>query len=307
METSFHQGELFVQKKMGVDHLTKRLERGISNELMPIAQQFIGNQSMVFISSLDENNQVWVSFLVSSSSCVEIIDGATIRMNTSEIISSKDDVFFKNIEQNSTVGMLFIELGTRRRFRVNGILNMDNKSQITITVGQAYGNCPKYIQRRILNQTQAISNESKNEPYKGSKLTAIESNIIINADTFFVGSMNKNKHLDASHRGGNRGFVTLLDNSTLKIPDYPGNNMYNTLGNFAEHPNAGLLFIDFEDNSTLQLNGKATLLFDQNSEEDLISSGNTGRFWTFEIKTWVRTKNQHIGSWQLEDISPFNP
>ncbi len=307
METTFHQGELFIQKMIGVDHLANRLERGISNELMPIAQQFISNQSMVYISSLDENNSVWISLLVCSGNCVEIIDTATIRLNTSKIISSKDALFFNNIKQNLNIGMLFMELGTRRRFRVNGTLSWDNENQITIAVGQAYGNCPKYIQRRVLNQPEGVSTKSKISEYRGSQLTTAESNIIINADTFFVGSSNKKNHLDASHRGGNKGFVKFIDNNTLKIPDYAGNNMYNTLGNFVEHSNAGFLFIDFENNSTLQLNGKASILFYQDSEGDLEASGDTGRFWTFEIEAWIRRENQHYGNWQFEDFSPFNP
>lgn len=55
----------------------------------------------------------------------------------------------------------------------------------------------------------------------------------------------------------------VLDNKTLAFPDYQGNNMFNTLGNLAVEPRAGLLFLDFESADTLQLTGRATLDWSQ--------------------------------------------
>ena len=59
------------------------------------------------------------------------------------------------------------------------------------------------------------------------------------ADTFFVASAHAERGVDASHRGGLPGFVRVLGDRTLEIPDYPGNSMFNTLGNPAADPRAG--------------------------------------------------------------------
>ena len=98
-----------------------------------------------------------------------------------------------------------------------------------------------------------------------------------------------------------------MDDGTLRIPDYPGNGMYNTLGNIYENPAAGLLFVDFEKGETLQLTGKGELHFNQSSDADLQKTGNTGRFWLFKTEQWIRTKNHHQVDWTFLDYSPFNP
>jgi ferredoxin-NADP reductase len=65
--------------------------------------------------------------------------------------------------------------------------------------------------------------------------------------------------MDASHRGGDPGFVTVVDDGRLAIPDYPGNNHYNTIGNLELDPRAGLLFVSFATGSLLQLTGRVTV------------------------------------------------
>jgi hypothetical protein len=54
----------------------------------------------------------------------------------------------------------------------------------------------------------------------------------------------------------------VLDDRTLEFPDYPGNNMFNTLGNLLGHPGAGLLFVDFEKGDLVQLTGRARVLWE---------------------------------------------
>ena len=85
--------------------------------------------------------------------------------------------------------------------------------------------------------------------------------------TFFIATGHRDPEesatngMDASHRGGDPGFVAVEDPHTLSIPDYAGNNHYNTLGNLLLDPRAGLLFLDFEGGHTLQLTGRVELLW----------------------------------------------
>ena len=82
--------------------------------------------------------------------------------------------------------------------------------------------------------------------------------------------------------------------------------MFSTLGNIYENPKAALLFIDYRKGQTLQLSGLATLEFNQHSDKDFHKSGETGRFWTFEIKHWIKTINHHQVNNEFIDFSPFN-
>ena len=88
------------------------------------------------------------------------------------------------------------------------------------------------------------------------------------ADTFFIASSHpgagrslpgapRSHGTDVSHRGGPRGFIVFTSDDTFIIPDYPGNNFYNTLGNLRLHPAAGLLFIDWPSGDVLQVSAHA--------------------------------------------------
>jgi hypothetical protein len=83
---------------------------------------------------------------------------------------------------------------------------------------------------------------------------------IFGADTFFVASAHPEQGVDASHRGGLPGFVQVLDQHRLRIPNFLGNSMFNTLGNFVSYLDAGLVFLDFDRSQVLQLSGRPEIL-----------------------------------------------
>jgi uncharacterized protein len=74
---------------------------------------------------------------------------------------------------------------------------------------------------------------------------------------FFIATADALGHPDCSYKGGLPGFVRVLDDRTLAIPDYDGNGMYRTWGNVVLNPHVGLLFLDFENPKRLRVNGTA--------------------------------------------------
>jgi len=74
---------------------------------------------------------------------------------------------------------------------------------------------------------------------------------------FFIATADSQGHPDCSYKGGLPGFVRVVDECTLAIPDYDGNGMYRTWGNVLANPRVGLLFIDFENPKRLRINGTA--------------------------------------------------
>lgn len=125
------------------------------------------------------------------------------------------------------------------------------------------------------------------------------------ADTLFVASAHPTRGVDTSHRGGNPGFVEILNDQSLRIPDYTGNSMFNTLGNLVVNPQAGLLFLDFDRNRTLQLTGQATIQW--HLERSLDTTGGTYRYWDFAIEQWLETELPQLLHWEFLDYSPHNP
>jgi hypothetical protein len=72
---------------------------------------------------------------------------------------------------------------------------------------------------------------------------------------FFAATADDRGQPDCSYKGGMPGFVRVLDDRTLCIPDYDGNGMYRTWGNLLVNPRVGLLFVDFERPNRLRVNG----------------------------------------------------
>lgn len=305
MENTFHEGERKVQERIGETLIANNNGRLITNTIIKGAIPFIEKQPMVIVTTSDENQNVWASILIGNYGFVKVPNSNALSFDLNEICSDKNDVFYENISNGSQIGTLFIELATRRRFRINGISSFKN-NKIEVSIVEAYPNCPKYIQQRIIHNPDTFQNVNPQKE-KGTVLNQTLNDWILNADTFFLGSYSNEGRMDASHRGGKSGFIEILDSTSIKIPDYPGNSLYNTLGNIAQNSKTGLLFIDFKNKRTLQFTGSAKLLFDQTSEEDIEKTGGTGRYWVFKILKWVVTNQQHNVNWEFTGYSPFNP
>ena len=128
--------------------------------------------------------------------------------------------------------------------------------------------------------------------------------LVAAADTLFIASFHPEGGPDASHRGGAPGFVSLLDERTLAFADYPGNNMFNTLGNLIAQPRAGLLFLDFETGDTLQLTGRARLDWDPVTVAAF--RGAQAVVVIFEIEEALETSGAGVRG-RLVEYSPANP
>jgi predicted pyridoxine 5'-phosphate oxidase superfamily flavin-nucleotide-binding protein len=81
-------------------------------------------------------------------------------------------------------------------------------------------------------------------------------------DMFFLASADAEGKPQCSYKGGEPGFVRVLDEHTIAFPSYDGNGMYLSMGNAMVNPNVGLLFIDFEGRKRLRLNGIASVDLD---------------------------------------------
>src|SRR5919205_4619599 len=78
-------------------------------------------------------------------------------------------------------------------------------------------------------------------------------------DMFFLATADDQGRPNCSYKGGEPGFVRVLDEHTVAFPNYDGNGMYLSTGNVLVNPNVGMLFIDFEGGRRLRLNGVASI------------------------------------------------
>jgi uncharacterized protein len=248
----FHEGEKALQRRAGVHEQARAVGAIVEDSLFPAARRFLAGQRILVAASLDADGRPWASLLTGEPGFVQAVDETLLRIAAAPV---PGDPLAANLRARPDLGLLAIDLRTRQRLRVNGraVLRDDG---IFLSVAEAYGNCPKYIRpREIAREDPAAPGAAR----AASVLTAAQRAQIARADTFFIASAHQRTGADASHRGGPAGFVTVGRGGGLSFPDFPGNNMFNTLGNLAVDPRVGLLFVDFETGDVLQVTGTATL------------------------------------------------
>jgi uncharacterized protein len=296
----FHEGELAVQEATGEREAGAGNGRIIVDRIIPNAVPFIARQELAVVATIDGDGRPWCSPLMGPPG--SFTAPAVDRVVVDRAAGRADDPLWHNLHDDPRVGLLFIEVVSRRRYRVNGYVPDPDADPLVVEVREAFPNCPKYISRRHLAVGPARTDASPAE--EGTRLGEAEWSIIAAADTAFVASANPAGNLDASHRGGRPGFVQRRKEQ-LWIPDYRGNSMFNTLGNLAINPSAGLLIIDFAERSSLQLTGAVAL--DLHASDDEGRTGGTGRAWALTPGEWRRAPLPARLRAEFVDFSPFNP
>lgn len=90
-------------------------------------------------------------------------------------------------------------------------------------------------------------------------ITEEDKAFIERLDMFFLATVDERGRVNCSYKGGEPGFVRVVDERTIAFPNYDGNGMYLSMGNIAQTAEVGLLFIDFERQSRMRLNGRAAI------------------------------------------------
>jgi predicted pyridoxine 5'-phosphate oxidase superfamily flavin-nucleotide-binding protein len=94
------------------------------------------------------------------------------------------------------------------------------------------------------------------------RFTAADREFIERLDMFFLATVDASGQPTCSYKGGDPGFVRVIDDTTLVFPNYDGNGMYLSMGNLAETRTVGLLFIDFEQQDRMRVDGLAQIRAD---------------------------------------------
>ena len=262
----FHEGELSIQNRAGVtvdaDAAGRRTIRGYMPE-----QHRAFHTSLAFMvaAARDARGQPWATIIAGPSGFITSPDPRTLSIHASV---PSGDALEGALGPGDDIGLLGIEPGTRRRNRLNGRLVHYDSNALTLAVDQTFGNCPQYIHTR---EWQYVDRPLRQARKRRDVLTRAQRDWIARADTFFIATGYRGdgdspaSGMDASHRGGEPGFVQVADARHLVFPDYAGNHFFNTLGNIHLDSRAGLLFIDFERGSLLQLAVRATINWDSSA------------------------------------------
>ena len=254
----FHAGELQAQARAGAGDVAKWAAGFIRDYLPEQHRAFHTSLPFLVVTGSDATGQTWITLVEGPDGFITSRDPRSITLDTQ---LDATDPLAAAFRAGTDIGILGIELATRRRNRFSGHLQPAGDGY-RIDIRQTFGNCPQYIQERAWARIEA------SVPAKATRTTALsEAHIalIAGADTMFIGSGHQGEAgaasngYDASHRGGAPGFVHVVDATHLQIPDYAGNSFFNTIGNLMADPRIGLLFVDFETGGLLHVTGRATI------------------------------------------------
>ncbi len=283
----FHSGEIKLQRTLGVAERMERFGRRVIQDFMPDQHRtFFAQLPFVVAGTVDEADDAWATLIAGQPGFAQSPDPHLMA-----IAATLDpaDPALAGQTQGGAIGLLGIELDTRRRNRMNGTIAALEETGLSIAVQQSFGNCPQYIQTRSW-RTADPGPAAEPAEYLDALDPAARA-MIEAADTFFVASFvdlpSGQRQVDASHRGGKPGFVRIDTEGTLTIPDFAGNLHFNTLGNLLANPRAGLLFVDFTNGDMLHLTGETAVILES---PDIAAFQGAERLWTFTPRKLVRRR-----------------
>lgn len=123
-------------------------------------------------------------------------------------------------------------------------------------MSKLFGESHRQLQRQF--DTERLADRIEKLLFR-DQLTSDDRAFIERIDMFFLATADAAGRPNCSYKGGDPGFVRVLDERTLLFPSYDGNGMYVSMGNASENPHMGLLFIDLENQKRLRVNGVAQL------------------------------------------------
>ncbi|MFG3494149.1 pyridoxamine 5'-phosphate oxidase family protein [Streptomyces sp. NPDC047928] len=291
----YHEGSLAVQTRVGVRELADHVGRSIGHGIRPVAAAFLELQPMLVIGAADAEGRVWSSLLTGEPGFVRATGPASVSVAAGpdgRPTAAGDPLAGTLAAGPVRVGTIALDPRTRRRMRLNGTARPSRRG-LAIVADEVFSNCPKYLQKREL---YAPDTTTPPGPVRhGDRLTPEQEAFVRAADTFFVTTVGPDG-ADASHRGGNPGFVSVDSPTELTWPDYQGNAMFLTLGNLETDARAGLLFLDWATGTTLQLTGTA--------RTDYTATGRTVRF---TVQRSVEHPHAAPLRWSAPEYSPANP
>jgi uncharacterized protein len=304
-ESPFHKGELAIQTRLGVrDRVDKQGRQVIRDYLPDQFRQFFAQLSYVIVGTVDSAENLWASILVGEPGFLSSPSDRTLQVVAQSLVG---DPLTTTLACGLDIGLLGIELHTRRRNRLNGTVSAVHADGFEIQVRQSFGNCPQYIQTRR-SQRRDDHRIIPRPADVVETLGSAERAMVTAADTFFIATAYQDasagaaQGVDVSHRGGKPGFVRIDDNHTLTIPDFSGNGHFNTFGNLALNPRAGLLFIDFAAGDLLYLTGTAEVIW---AGDEVSLYQGAERLLRFHLDLGYRVEGSFPWRWSDPEFSPF--
>lgn len=304
----WHDGEIGLQKRLGMAEQMDQVGRRVLRTfLIDQHREFYPLLPFIVIGSVDPEGNPWATIRAGRPGFLHAPDPHHLSIAAAR---DPDDPAERGLEDGDAVGLVGVDLMTRRRNRLNGTVSRSGNDRFEVIVGQSFGNCPRYIRNRHLSFTRDPAMPAASPPLVLDRLNDTARSMIREADTFFVASYadrpDAGRQVDVSHRGGKPGFVHIDAEGCLTVPDFSGNMFFNTLGNFAVNPRAGLVFFDAATGGMLHLTGQVNLILES---PEISAFEGAERLWRLRPdKIVLRPDTLPLRGLPAENtVSPNNP
>jgi len=293
---NFHAGEATIQQASGVDTeaFDLAVDQPFQPELNPSEARFVGRRTFSVAASVDGERRPWASPLLGrAGELFAVHDATTVHIRPQAV---EGDPFLGNVAGQGEMGVLYFDPSLRRRAKSLGRGSIDGDGTVVYRMHRNFGLCTKYIYKRSHEPGGPTAGPGRPSPTTAERLSSDDRRQLVATDTIFLASHSEQHGADPTHRGGPNGFVSVIDDATIELPDYPGNGMFQTLGNLLLDDRIGFLTTDFETGRSLQLTGRGSI---RASDDDDAFSARTLVIAIDEVRiSWP-----DIGTWT--DIEAF--
>ncbi|RYE62408.1 MAG: FAD-binding oxidoreductase, partial [Oxalobacteraceae bacterium] len=200
----WHAGELEIQRHAGVLEQMDPVGRKVLRTFMlDQHREFYPMLPFIVIGTVDRAGTPWATIRSGRPGFLQTPDAQTLVIDA---VSDPNDPAEAGMNDGHPIGLVGVDLITRRRNRMNGTVIRSSSDRFSVAVGQSFGNCPRYIQHRQFSFVRNPAIPHSSEMIVSDRLNARQRGIIEAADTFFVASYvdldGEGRQVDVSHRGG---------------------------------------------------------------------------------------------------------
>ena len=209
----FHEGELTVQHRAGVDRQAARLAGMLAPaDLDGRFSNFLAGRDFVVVTGRDRAGRLWISPILGPAGFLDA-DGTTLRIHGTPPPGDP----LTDLPADQPVGLVAIDFATRRRVRVNGVLRAATETGLRMTVDQASAIARLHPATPPPDRSLRSAGRDSSGPHRWEPACPPARA----GRHLLPRHHHPSRGTDASHRGGVPGFVR-VDGPTLWWPDYPG-------------------------------------------------------------------------------------
>lgn len=299
----WHAGEKQMHRALGIEARMRDRGAVVVRDAMPDQHRaFFADQRFVVLCALDSTGQPNAFLRCGPRGFMVSPRPDQLNISSSALASENGQV---DLTVGQKISVLGIEFETRRRNRMNGTITKNDGNQITITVDQSFGNCPRYIHTRDrgrhVEPAPIISEDDRLSPDNATQIR--KADMLFLATRAPVIGTDRRAGVDVNHRGGPPGFVTVLETGQIVIPDYSGNNFFNAIGNILLDSRVSLLFPDFCSGHVITLAGHADVVLDAGEQTALFGAVRVLQIIPHHV---VRAENALPLRYDLNSLSPHD-